>query len=130
MLEEIRQGVYYESEKANLTKAANYILDTILRRADLSSNTRQLLSDLFERYTKSVFAVKYTGQPSTFFPPYGEESDLDFRIIKDTVNYLLAQHALSLSDFEKANSFVGKISESGQSKEGVKSLIEKVNRNY
>lgn len=128
MLEEIRQIVVYDSDKANLTKTANYILETIVRSEDLLPKVSQMLVELFERYANFVLNPKYTPQTSALFPPYGEYSDLEEQKIKDTANYLLARYAVQTSDFSKASDYVAKISEAGLTKEGVKELMEKVSQ--
>lgn len=125
MLEEIRQCSFYDSDKTNLVRTGYYLWNKISRGEDLPANGRNMLVELFERYTGSILKSTHGGQAKSLFPPIGDTDESDI-IFCDTANYLLAEYHLSLPDYEKASEYVSKISESGRTKEGVKTLTEKV----
>lgn len=127
MLEEIRQRMAYESDKTNMIKTTNYLWLKLSRNENLSSNGRQMIMELFERYGNAILKSKYNGQPSTLFPPNNDLETLKEGVIQDTANFLFAQYYLSLSDSAKAASYLESISQFGQGKEDVKALAEKVN---
>ncbi|KAI6213387.1 hypothetical protein M3Y94_00144300 [Aphelenchoides besseyi] len=126
-LEEARLNITYESDKNNLAKSAAYLWSKI-KNQNLNQETRQLIIDLFFRYTGTVITNHSASatQHSALFPP-SQSMDRSIEMdLCDHMYYLLAQNAAMQTDYATAEMNVLNISDKSQYKDAAQALLSRI----
>ncbi|KAI6186437.1 hypothetical protein M3Y98_00132500 [Aphelenchoides besseyi] len=138
-LEEARLNITYESDKNNLAKSAAYLWSKIKKQnlnqelnpqldQDINQDTRQLIVDLFLRYTGTVITNHSASvtQHSALFPPLQPLDRTTEMDLCDHMYYLLAQNAARQTDYTTAEMNVLSISDKSQYKDAAQSLLSRI----
>ena len=127
-LEEVRLVISYTSDMVNLERTTAYLWN-LLKKPTLSAAERETIVTLFERYAHMALAPSTSNlHVSSLFPPLkaltnNEQTERDSR---GHVNMLLAQHAMSQSDYAAAEKFASKVDAKSQQFAMAEMLLKKV----